>query len=396
MGWDLDAPAPAKPRAGLPTMATVVEDDTPAQPITLAADLPIEAADPDGEDVFVGATVGVWPGGQLASVAGVKLAPTGRIFEVDAGDAVYARGERVMIDTEGGMRLATVALTPARRMIDQPLRRIVRRAEARDTDAAKGAEERSKVLLAFAKGRARERKMPVKVYRAEESPSGKTVVYFSADDRIDFRELARDVASRAQGRLELRQTGVRDEAKAVGGIGACGRELCCTTFLPRFEPVSIKMAKDQGLVLNPSKVTGQCGRLKCCLVYEEATYRELRKGLPKLGKRVTTPAGEGRVVEIDVLRHRIRVGFAPGESEVFPADVVQAVAPPPQGPGKSSKPAPVVNPDDDHDDHEEPVELSAPIAVAPEPSVPEHEMPGEDPLSEDDGDGGGSGGGESN
>lgn len=391
MGWDVDVAAPARPRAGLPPMATVVEDDGPAQPITLAADLPVDAADPDGEDVFVGGTVGQWPGGQLASVAGVKLAPTGRILDVDAGDAAYARGERVMIDTDGGMRLATVAIPPARRMVDGPLRRIVRRAEARDTDAARAGDERSRGVLAFAKERARARKMPVKVYRAEESPSGKTIVYFSADDRIDFRDLARDVSSKAHGRLELRQTGVRDEAKAVGGIGACGRELCCTTFLPRFEPVSIKMAKDQGLVLNPSKVTGQCGRLKCCLVYEEATYRELRKGLPKLGKRVTTPAGEGRVVEIDVLRHRIRVGFAPGESEVFPADVVQAVAPPPQGPGKP-KPAPVVRADDhdDHDedhDHDEPVEVSAPIAVAPEPTGPEPELPVDDPLA-DDGSGG--------
>jgi len=128
----------------------------------------------------------------------------------------------------------------------------------------------------------------------------------------------------------MRQTGVRDEAKLVGGIGSCGRELCCTTFLPAFAPVSIKMAKDQGLVLNPAKVAGQCGRLKCCLVYEQSMYAEMRKGLPKMGKRVITERGEGRVVEVDVLRQRLRVTFGQGESEVFPAAAVKAMFPPQQ------------------------------------------------------------------
>jgi hypothetical protein len=123
---------------------------------------------------------------------------------------------------------------------------------------------------------------------------------------------------------------VRDEAKLVGGIGSCGLELCCTTFLPAFSPVSIKMAKDQNLVLNPSKVSGQCGRLKCCLVYEQATYAELRKGLPKVGKRVVTDAGEGRVVEVDVLRQRVRVSFGPGAFETYAATEVKPMFPPQQ------------------------------------------------------------------
>jgi hypothetical protein len=120
---------------------------------------------------------------------------------------------------------------------------------------------------------------------------------------------------------------VRDEAKLVGGIGSCGLELCCTTWLPEFVPVSIKMAKDQGMVLSPTKVSGQCGRLKCCLVYEQATYAELRKGLPKLGKRVITARGEGRVVEVDVLRGRVRVGYGPGDSEVLAGSDVKPMFP---------------------------------------------------------------------
>ncbi|MEP6864959.1 MAG: regulatory iron-sulfur-containing complex subunit RicT, partial [Deltaproteobacteria bacterium] len=121
--------------------------------------------------------------------------------------------------------------------------------------------------------------------------------------------------------------GVRDEAKAVGGIGSCGLTLCCTTWLPDFVPVSIKMAKDQGLVLSPTKVSGQCGRLKCCLVYEQAAYAEMRKGLPKLGKRVVGARGEGRVVEVDVLRQRIRVSYGPGDTEVVPAAEVKPLFP---------------------------------------------------------------------
>ena len=119
----------------------------------------------------------------------------------------------------------------------------------------------------------------------------------------------------------------------VGGIGSCGRELCCSTWLPAFVPISIKMAKDQGLPLNPSKVSGQCGRLKCCLVYEQDTYKEMRKTLPKVGKRVSTPAGDGKVVELDVLRQRVRVWFDEGGSETFPADVIRLLQPPGGGGG---------------------------------------------------------------
>jgi cell fate regulator YaaT (PSP1 superfamily) len=136
----------------------------------------------------------------------------------------------------------------------------------------------------------------------------------------------------------------------VGGIGSCGQELCCTTWLPEMVPVSIKMAKDQGLVLNPTKVSGQCGRLKCCLVYEQATYAEMRKGLPKLGKRVITPHGEGRVVEVDVLRQRIRVATGPGEFHVLAAGEVTPMFPSGNQPRARSE----AEPSDEHDTPDEP------------------------------------------
>src|SRR4029077_4958772 len=150
-----------------------------------------------------------------------------------------------------------------------------------------------------------------------------------SENRVDFRELVRDLAGKHHLRVEMRQVGVRGEAKMVGGIGSCGRELCCTTFLPRFAPVSIKMAKHQNLVLNPAKVSGQCGRLKCCLVYEEANYVEEATARPKLGKRVSTPEGEGRVADLDLLHGRVRVYFQDGPPQVFSAEQVKQLGPPP-------------------------------------------------------------------
>jgi len=185
-------------------------------------------------------------------------------------------------------------------------------------------------LLRIAKDRAAALRLPAKVFRVELAGGGRRLnVYYTSDERIDLRDLIRDLGREVgqNVRIELRQLGVRDEAKAVGGIGSCGLTLCCTTWLPDFVPVSIKMAKDQGLVLSPTKVSGQCGRLKCCLVYEQAAYAELRKGLPKLGKRVIGARGEGRVVEVDVLRQRVRVSYGPGDTEVVPASEVRPMFP---------------------------------------------------------------------
>ncbi len=259
--------------------------------------------------------------GVLTNIAGVKFQSAGKIYEMDCGDVSYVRGDAVMVESDRGPTLGTVAVASARELSRETLRRILRRADARDLAAAARSTEAGKAGLTYAKERAHARNLPVKVFKLDVLSGGKAVCYSSSEERVDFRDLVRDLAQQLRLRVEMRQIGARDEAKLVGGIGSCGRELCCTTFLPHSDPVSIKMAKDQGLVLNPNKVAGQCGRLKCCLVYEEATYREMKKGLPKLGKRVTTPAGEGRVAEVDVLRHRIRVAYAPGEFETFPAEL---------------------------------------------------------------------------
>ncbi len=270
---------------------------------------------------------------------GVKFNSAGKIYRFDGGDQRYERGQQVIVETERGTRLGIVALPSVRRPHKaEALKRVLRRPNAGDQRTAGRNADRAAEALVLARDVVRSRRMNIKLFRAEYSFGGtKLLLYFSSEKRVDFRDLARDLNRKLRVRLELRQTGVRDEAKLVGGIGSCGLELCCTTFLPSFAPVSIKMAKDQGLVLNPHKVSGQCGRLKCCLVYEQDIYAQMRKGLPKLGKRVVVgERGEGRVTEVDVLRQRIRVSFGPGDFEVFPAGAVEPLFPS-QSQGKPPK-----------------------------------------------------------
>jgi cell fate regulator YaaT (PSP1 superfamily) len=196
--------------------------------------------------------------------------------------------------------------------------RILRIADERDLARADDEDRRAAEALDFAREAIRERKLGIKVFHAEvQQAGGKATFYFASDARIDFRDLVRDLSGNLRLRVEMRQVGVRDEAKMVGGIGSCGRELCCSTFLPRFAPISIKAAKNQNIALTPSKVSGQCGRLKCCLVYEEANYVEAAKSLPRVGKRVETPDGIGRVGDLDVLRGRVRVLFMDGPPKVY-------------------------------------------------------------------------------
>jgi cell fate regulator YaaT (PSP1 superfamily) len=311
------------------------DDDGPPAEVALAADLPPDAPDDDADPLthplleLPSAPLG----DDIANVAGVRFVPGGRVQWCDVGDADYGAGERVMVESDRGTRLAQVAVPPSRRPVrERSLRRVVRRANEHDLRGERDGDADRAQALRVAKDRAAALRLPLKVFRVDVlgqlGRGARLNVYYTTDERLDLRDFLREVSSATGGgRVELRQLGVRDEAKAVGGIGSCGLTLCCTTWLPDFVPVSIKMAKDQGLVLSPTKVSGQCGRLKCCLVYEQAAYAELRKGLPKLGKRVIAARGEGRVVEVDVLRQRIRVSYGPGDTEVVPADKVRPLFP---------------------------------------------------------------------
>ncbi|MEJ7602637.1 MAG: regulatory iron-sulfur-containing complex subunit RicT [Kofleriaceae bacterium] len=295
------------------------------------ADAPADDEDPLTFPLLDGPSASL--GGDVASVCGVRFVPGGRLQWFDAADAELVIGDRVLVDSERGTRLGWIAAPPVRRSSrERGLRRVIRRATEQDLRGERDGEGERGRVLRLSKDIASTLRLPLKVFRVEVAGQlgrgAKLNIYYTTDERLDLRDFVRELGHELQGaRIELRQLGVRDEAKAVGGIGSCGLTLCCTTWLPDFVPVSIKMAKDQGLVLSPSKVSGQCGRLKCCLVYEQAGYAELRKGLPKLGKRVVGARGDRRVVEVDVLRQRVRVSYGPGDTEVVPAAEVTPVFP---------------------------------------------------------------------
>jgi cell fate regulator YaaT (PSP1 superfamily) len=358
---DLDIEGPTTP-----AIPWGKDDDGPPAEVVLAPDLPPDSPADDLEPLtqplleLPSAPLG----DDVASVAGVRFVPGGRVQWCDAGDAEYRTGERVMVDTDRGARLAWIAVPPSRRAIrDRSLRRVIRRASEPDLRGERDGDTDRARALRIAKDKAAALRLPLKVFRVELlgqlGRGARLNLNYTTDERLDLRDFIHDLsAALGGGRVELRQLGVRDEAKAVGGIGSCGLTLCCTTWLPDFVPVSIKMAKDQGLVLSPTKVSGQCGRLKCCLVYEQAAYAELRKGLPKLGKRVIAARGEGRVVEVDVLRQRIRVSYGPGDTEVVPAAEVKPLFPSGNQPVMREAEAPEPDDSDDPDDAGEPADAA--------------------------------------
>ncbi|MEM6531646.1 MAG: regulatory iron-sulfur-containing complex subunit RicT [Myxococcota bacterium] len=225
-------------------------------------------------------------------------------IELRAGDEVVAESER-------GLDVGTVLRCTA--LTDEIGRRILRRINPEDERQRIENRAREHEAFAFCQERIRAHKLPMRLVGSELTLSGtRLTLYFTCDDRVDFRVLVRDLAGRFHTRIELRQIGIRDAARHTGGIGVCGRTLCCSTFLPSFAPISIRMAKDQNLALQHEQLAGYCGRLRCCLQYEHALYKERRAGLPKLGKRVLTPDGEGRVRDVDVLRGRVRVQLNAG------------------------------------------------------------------------------------
>lgn len=244
-------------------------------------------------------------------VVAVSFQSAGKIFDFSAGDFELSVGDKVVVETERGKALATVVAPPREEGLDNSrpkLKNVLRLASDADLEMAEKNAARETDALRFCKRRVHERNMDMKLVRAEYLFDGsKIVFYFTADGRVDFRDLVRDLAQHFRTRIEMRQIGVRDEAKMVGGLGVCGRELCCCTYLRTFAPVSVKMAKAQGLALNPSKISGQCGRLLCCLGYEYETYNELRKNMPKSGKKVELPTGTADVISVDVLSQTITV-----------------------------------------------------------------------------------------
>ncbi len=247
----------------------------------------------------------------MAEVIGVRFKDTGKVYYFDPGREKLSKGEQVIVETARGVECGQVAMENrevADDAIVQPLRRLVRKATK--DDLSKVADNRKKEKSAFkaCEKKIAERGLEMKLVDVEYTfDNSKILFYFTADGRVDFRELVKDLAGMFRTRIELRQIGVRDEAKMLGGIGICGRPFCCGSFLAGFQPVSIKMAKEQGLSLNPVKISGACGRLMCCLKYEQEAYQDLLRNTPRVGALVSTPEGKGVVIEQNLLTHKLTI-----------------------------------------------------------------------------------------
>jgi cell fate regulator YaaT (PSP1 superfamily) len=247
----------------------------------------------------------------MSLAIGVKFRRNGPLSYFAAEPPDLAAGDRVVADTARGPEIGEVVMAAAEvadALLPAELRPVIRRATAGDLETRRGLDERAPEQIRLAKERIHAFGLDMKVIAATTSFDGGRILFdFSADGRVDFRELARDLATTFQCRVELRQIYPRDEAKIQDGYGPCGRRLCCSSWLKEFQPVSIKHAKEQGLPLNPSKLNGMCGKLKCCLTYESDQYVELKSKLPRPGTIVTVDEGEGRVRDIDVPRELVMV-----------------------------------------------------------------------------------------
>lgn len=248
----------------------------------------------------------------MIKVIGVRFRTAGKIYYFDPVKYEIKRGDHVIVETARGIEFGTVVLSPKEVEDDkvvQPLKAVLRLATEKDMEQEAENKKKEKEAYKICLEKIRKHNLEMKLIDAEYTfDNNKVLFYFTADGRIDFRELVKDLAAVFKTRIELRQIGVRDETKIVGGIGICGRPLCCHTHLSEFAPVSIKMAKEQNLSLNPTKISGVCGRLMCCLNNEEETYEELNRKLPNVGDFVTTDDGlRGEVHSVNVLRQMVKV-----------------------------------------------------------------------------------------
>ena len=248
----------------------------------------------------------------MVKVVGVRFRSAGKIYYFDPAECDMKVGTHVIVETARGVEYGTVMIAPrevADDKVVQPLKSVIRVATKEDEKQERRNKEKEKDAFKICLEKIAKHKLEMKLVEAEYTfDNNKLLFYFTADGRIDFRELVKDLASVFRTRIELRQIGVRDETKILGGIGICGRELCCKSYLSEFAPVSIKMAKEQNLSLNPTKISGVCGRLMCCLKYEEDTYEELNGRLPNIGDYVTTDDGlKGEVHSVSILRQLVKV-----------------------------------------------------------------------------------------
>ncbi|HYV56463.1 MAG TPA: regulatory iron-sulfur-containing complex subunit RicT [Candidatus Nitrosopolaris sp.] len=248
---------------------------------------------------------------------GIRFRPTGRIYDFDPGPLILQRDDRVLVETERGPALGLVVVPPRPRPAVRSLQRVIKKADARDLAREDQNLQRERSQYRAALELIRGRSLPIKLVKAESAFDGSKVTFFCvAEDRADFRGVVSELGELLHTRVEVKSIGARDETKSTGGVGPCGRELCCSSWLQEFQAVGVKMAKEQGLSLNPSKLAGMCGRLKCCLRYEFQTYTELKRALPAVGAKVASVKGDGAVVRQNILKQTVVVRRAEDNVEV--------------------------------------------------------------------------------
>jgi cell fate regulator YaaT (PSP1 superfamily) len=264
------------------------------------------------------------PISETLKIVGIRFQSSGPVYDFDCGHFVLKCGDLVIVKTEQGTSLGKIVRGPQK--VDhveesREIKKIFRLANDTDLEQHRKAQEKEREAFVYCLERIRERNLVMKLVRVEWFFDGsKVIFYFTADGRIDFRELVKDLVHRFHTRIEMRQIGVRNEAKMLGGLGHCGREVCCANFLPDFATVSVKMAKEQNLPLNPIKISGLCGRLMCCLTYEFETYQELKKDFPKCGKTISSPLGTVKVLRQNIMEGTVVVETEEGEEKILKVD----------------------------------------------------------------------------
>jgi cell fate regulator YaaT (PSP1 superfamily) len=266
--------------------------------------------------------------GIMSKAVGIRFKPAGKIYDFDCGAFVLNPGDHVIVETDQGLGFGTVAVAPEAydgTKSKRPLKKIFRLAAEKDFAQLENNRRKEKEAYIYCQQCIRQLKLNMNLFAVESTfDGGKITCFFTAEARVDFRELVKMIARKLNIRVEMRQVGIRNQAKMCGGLGRCGRELCCATFIDKFDPVSIRMAKDQGLSLNPTKISGQCGRLMCCLTYEHKTYSDLKKQFPKIGKNIDTSFGKGKVLRHNVLAGRMAVRLEDStEKEIILDDIVR-------------------------------------------------------------------------
>jgi len=252
----------------------------------------------------------------MYEVIQVRLREAGKITYFSPGGMHFKVGDYVIVEADRGIDYGQVLSERGAVMdsdLEEPLKKVIRKANPWDMHQVEKNKKKIKEVMESCSKKIHERKLQMKLIDAELSfDRSKIIFYFTADGRIDFRDLVKDLANVFKTRIELKQIGVRDEAKILGGLGPCGRALCCATYLKDFEPVTIKMAKEQNLPLNPTKISGLCGRLMCCLGYEYKTYKELMKGMPHEGEQMKTEKGMGKIIGVNAIKRAVTVELEDG------------------------------------------------------------------------------------